>query len=222
MLIGKYCFVPAKISFLISVGTGICGGSAIAAIVPLLRANHHESSIALSVIFILNALALILFPIIGHHLNLTQEQFGLWSALAIHDTSSVVGATAQYGEKALEIGTITKLTRALWIIPVALIVGVIAHKKYGSDDQAKTYKPWFILGFILMAAAFTWISALHPFESSLVNLAKRGLSLTLFFIGTSLTWDTVKTVGFSPFIQGIILWLITMITTLYFILKGVI
>ncbi len=206
-IFGKTLKTPKDVSLLISVGTAICGGSAIAAVAPVIRAKTQEVSVALGTVFLLNAAALLLFPWIGHLLQLDQNQFGLWSALAIHDTSSVVGATLQYGQQALEVGTTVKLARALWIIPVAMIIGMVRAKQEKEISENKKIKrPWFILGFLIAAGLVTWIPALVPFGHSLEALAKKLMVLTLFLIGSSLSRETLKSVGIRPFVQGLFLW----------------
>ncbi len=221
--LGKILKVEKDTALLITIGTAICGGSAIAAVAPVIRAKHHEVSVSLGTVFMLNAAALFLFPWIGHLLLLTETQFGLWSALAIHDTSSVVGATLQYGAHALEVGTTVKLARALWIIPVAMMIGLIRSKKENAEiNPEKAKRPWFILGFIIAAALVTWIPALVPFGHSIESVAKKLMVLTLFLIGSSLTRDTIKSVGIKPFIQGIILWIVMASGSLAAIYYGII
>lgn len=222
-LLGRALKIPKATSTLISVGTAICGGSAIAAVTPVIRAKQHETTVALATVFILNALALMSFPILGHIFELTQDQFGLWSALAIHDTSSVVGATLEYGSRALEVGTTVKLARALWIIPVALLIS--AFYKQDKSDAKKTVKakkPWFILGFIIMAAVVTWVPELQDTGHFIEGLARKLMVLTLFFIGSSLTWSRLKSVGVKPFLQGVLLWIVVSVSTLLAILSNVI
>ncbi|MGK5082086.1 putative sulfate exporter family transporter [Bdellovibrionota bacterium FG-1] len=220
---GRLFKIEKDTSLLITVGTAICGGSAIAAVAPVIKAKSHEVSVALGIVFMPNALALFIFPWIGHHLNLTETQFGLWSALAIHDTSSVVGATLQYGSHALEVGTTVKLARALWIIPVAMIVGLIRSRSHQSKTAAtKTKKPWFILGFLLAAALVTFVPVLQGAGHQIEAVAKRLMVLTLFFIGTNLTQETIKAVGVAPFIQGVALWFVMATGTLTAILFGLI
>ena len=207
--LGKLLRTEEDTSLLVTIGTAICGGSAIAAVSPVIRARHHEVSVSLGIVFLLNASALFIFPAIGHHFNLDQTQFGLWSALAIHDTSSVVGATLKYGAQAMEVGTTVKLARALWIIPVAMIIGFIRRKKGTSETAAtKGKKPWFILGFLLAAALVTWIPELRPAGHVVEAIAKRLMVLTLFLIGSGLTRATISQVGVRPFVQGILLWFI--------------
>jgi len=207
-------------SILISIGTAICGGSAIAAVAPAMNAKPHSISIALGTVFVLNALALVVFPMIGHELNLTEVQFGLWSALAIHDTSSVVGATLQYGAEAVQVGTSVKLARALWILPVTLM---FSYFYSGSGDGSKKAKfPWFVLGFILSAAIFTYFPVLHDVGSVIEYVARRCLVLTLFFIGTNLTPETIRTVGIKSFLLGFSLWILVASVTLGAILQGII
>ncbi len=208
-LIGKWLRTASDTSLLITVGTAICGGSAIAAVASVIRAKHHEVSVALGIVFILNALALFIFPTIGHYFSLTESQFGLWSALAIHDTSSVVGATLQYGPQALEVGTTVKLARALWIVPIAFSIGMIrARNGKVQTDAPKAKKPWFILGFLLTAAVVTFFPSLQAAGHKVELIAKQVLVLTLFLIGTNLTRETIRSVGFKPMIQGVLLWFV--------------
>lgn len=208
-LIGKWLRTSPDTSLLITVGTAICGGSAIAAVAPVIRAKHHEVSVALGIVFILNGLALFIFPAIGHYFSLTESQFGLWSALAIHDTSSVVGATLQYGAHALEVGTTVKLARALWIVPIAFSIGMIrARNAKVQTDAPKAKKPWFILGFLMAAAVVTFFPSLQSAGHQVELIAKHVLVLTLFLIGTNLTRETIRSVGFKPFIQGVLLWIV--------------
>lgn len=207
-LIGKFLKTDRNVSILVSVGTAICGGSAIAAVAPVIRAKSHEVSVALGTVFVLNAVALFLFPPLGHYFELTQHQFGLWSALAIHDTSSVVGASLQYGAEALQIGTTVKLARALWIVPIAFAIGWVVARNQEPGAAGKGKKPWFILGFILAAAVVTWVPVLQPAGHVIESIAKRLLVLTLFLIGSGLTRETLRSVGARPFFQGVLLWII--------------
>jgi len=199
-----------NVGTLIAVGTAICGGSAIAAVSPVLKAKDSEIAVALGIVFILNALALIFFPLIGHFLGMSEYQFALWSALAIHDTSSVVGATMQYGAEALQVGTTLKLVRALWILPV---VGLLAfymscrQKAAGGSAQGANIKfPWFIFAFIGMAVLVNSFPALQSVGEIVASFAKRGLVLALFFIGASLSIDSIRQVGVKPFLYGTVLW----------------
>lgn len=220
LFIGYYLGNQRDTSVMITVGTAICGGSAIAAIAPIIRAKPHHISVAFVTIFILNAIALFIFPSIGHLLQLTQEQFGLWCALAIHDTSSVVGATLQYGEQALEIGTTIKLARALWIIPVSLITSVIYSKlvfNQTENEQPHLRIPWFILGFIGASALATWIPNFKTISIHLHQIAEQLLITTLFCIGSNLSRDDIRAVGSKPIIQGIFLWLLSALLTLIII-----
>jgi len=206
-ILGKLLKTPKDTSLLITVGTAICGGSAIAAVAPVIRAKHHEVTVAMGTVFTLNAVALFVFPWIGHSLQLSESQFGLWSAIAIHDTSSVVGATLQYGARALEVGTTVKLARALWIIPVATLIGFLRMKtKSGKDLEAKPRRPWFILGFILVAAIVTWFPELQAPGQVVERGAKQLMVLTLFLIGSGMSRSVLRQVGFRPFAQGIALW----------------
>lgn len=200
---GKFLKIEKKTSYLISTGTAICGGSAIAAISPVIKAEEKQISVALGTIFILNSAALFLFPFIGHQLNLSQSQFGMWCAIAIHDTSSVVGAASKYGPQALEIATTVKLARALWIIPVAFLSTFIFKNK---DSKIKI--PYFIGLFVLAMIANTYIPFVQQYNHYLTNIAKAGLTLTLFLIGCGLNRKTISSVGFKPLIQGVILWVI--------------
>lgn len=206
--------IETRIATLITVGTAICGGSAIAAIAPVIRAKHHEISVALGTVFVLNAVALLVFPPLGHALNLTQNQFGLWSALAIHDTSSVVGAAMQYGPDALQIGTTVKLARALWIVPLAFIFSHLYRHQVAEDGQPHIKKPWFILGFCLAAALVTWVPNLQPAGHLISTAAKHVLVLTLYLIGLNLTRDNLKQVGIRPFLHGVTLWVLVAAGTL--------
>jgi len=214
-LVGKLLTVPDKTSTLISSGTAICGGSAIAAIGPAIRAEHEEMSVSLGTVFILNSVALFLFPLLGQSLGLTENQFGIWAAIAIHDTSSVVGAAQAYGSEALATATTVKLARALWIAPLALMFAFL-YRKSDSEVKARIAIPWFIFLFIAAAAFRTYAPAfvLPSIFDSLVNLAKAGMTLTLFLIGASLTPRTLKAVGIRPLIQGVLLWIVISIAAL--------
>jgi uncharacterized integral membrane protein (TIGR00698 family) len=200
-LLGWLLRIHRRVAFLVSVGTAICGGSAIAAVAPILAATQEEIAISLGAIFLLNSVALLVFPPIGAALHLTQNQFGLWSALAIHDTSSVVGAAAKYGTAALAIATTVKLARALWIVPVS--VGVSVTRKSGARVQL----PWFILFFLLAAAANTFLPIGHPVYDLCRHLGLTGLTVTLFLIGAGLSVKTLRAVGPRPLLQGILLWI---------------
>jgi uncharacterized integral membrane protein (TIGR00698 family) len=202
IVLAKWMKVDQKTGYLISAGTAICGGSAIAATGPVIKAESSQMSVALGTIFILNAIALFLFPVLGHLLNMNQHQFGLWSAIAIHDTSSVVGAASAYGKEALEIATTVKLTRALWIIPLTFVTTLIFKNKSG-----KVYLPWFIFLYILAMTINTFFPFPAPLTTSLVWLARKGLTLSLFFIGASLSRAVLREVGIKPMIQGVLLWL---------------
>lgn len=203
MLLGRLLKIEKKTSHLISCGTAICGGSAIAAISPLINAEEKQISVALGTIFILNSIALFLFPFIGHTLHLSQMQFGLWSAIAIHDTSSVVGAANKYGAEALQVATTVKLARALWIIPVAFLTTL-----FFKTGKQKIKIPYFIGLFILAMILNTYLPFIHPVATEMVNLAKIGLTVTLFLIGAGLSTKVLKSVGVKPLLQGIILWIV--------------
>jgi uncharacterized integral membrane protein (TIGR00698 family) len=212
--LGYLIHVQQKPSFLISAGTAICGGSAIAAVGPIAQANEEEMAVSLGTVFILNSVALFLFPVIGLALHMSQTQFGLWSALAIHDTSSVVGATAKYGAQALAVGTTIKLARALWIVPLAAVTAIVLKSK------ARIQWPWFILLFCLAALLNTLLPAYTGTFSVLNHLGRIGLTVTLFLIGTGLSKQTLAKVGVRPLLQGLILWLIVGTTTLALILTN--
>jgi uncharacterized integral membrane protein (TIGR00698 family) len=203
--------VPA---FLISAGTAICGGSAIAAVGPITDASDEEMAVALGTVFVLNSVALLIFPAIGIALKLTQSQFGLWAALAIHDTSSVVGAAAKYGTEALAVATTVKLARALWIVPLALGTAMVRRAK------AKIQWPWFIGFFCLAAVCNTYLPAGAHAYSIAVKIAKIGLTATLFLIGSGISVATIKSVGHRPLLQGIILWLLVLVGSLWMIRLG--
>lgn len=202
-LMGKWLHIEKRTSHLISSGTAICGGSAIAAVAPVIKAEEKQISVALGVVFILNSIALFIFPPIGHWLDLSQTQFGLWSAIAIHDTSSVVGAASKYGLKALEVATTVKLARALWIIPVALGSAMLFK-----SDSKKVKIPYFIGFFILAMIANTYIPLVQEASPYLVHVAKAGLTLTLFLIGAGLSRSVLRSVGLKPLLQGVVLWLV--------------
>lgn len=214
--LGYLMKIDKKTSHLISSGTAICGGSAIAAIAPVIRAEEKQISVALGIVFILNSVALLIFPAIGHYFNLSQSQFGLWSAIAIHDTSSVVGAASAYGEEALKVATTIKLARALWIIPLALVTAF-----FFKDGKQKIKIPYFIGFFILAMLLNTYIPGIENISPYLVKIAKAGLVLTLFFIGAGLSMKTIRSVGFKPLIQGILLWVCIASVSLIFILNTI-
>jgi uncharacterized integral membrane protein (TIGR00698 family) len=207
--LGKWFKTDTKTSHLISCGTAICGGSAIAAIAPVIQSNEKQTSVALGVIFILNSVALFLFPAVGHWLDLSQKEFGLWCAIAIHDTSSVVGAASKFGPEALHIATTVKLARALWIIPVALITAYIFKNKSG-----KIKIPYFIGLFILAMVANTYLPEMGSVAPHLVSVSKIGLTVTLFLIGAGLNRTVLKSVGLKPLAQGVLLWTFIAIATL--------
>jgi uncharacterized integral membrane protein (TIGR00698 family) len=219
-LVGRLLAVPSKTSTLISSGTAICGGSAIAAVGPAINAAHEEMSVSLGTVFILNSVALFLFPVLGHALGLSEHQFGIWAAIAIHDTSSVVGAAQAYGSEALATATTVKLARALWIAPIALIFAFL-YRKSDSDAKAKVTIPWFIFLFIGAAAFRTYAPTfmIPSIFDSLVNLAKAGMTITLFLIGASLTPRTLQAVGVRPLIQGVMLWIVISVVALWAVMS---
>jgi len=215
-LFGKLLRVRATTSFLISTGTAICGGSAIAAISPIAEANEDEIAVSLGTIFILNSIALLVFPFVGSRLHMSQTQFGLWSALAIHDTSSVVGAAAKFGALALAVGTTVKLARALWIVPLSLGTAVVKKSK------ARVHWPWFILFFCLAAVANTYFHVLEPAFPFLKHLGVLGLTVTLYLIGSGLSMRTIRQVGPRPLLQGVLLWIAVATGSLALIRAGLI
>jgi len=214
--IGRWLNIHKKTSHLISSGTAICGGSAIAAIAPILNANANEMSVALGTVFILNSVALIIFPIIGHLLHLTQTQFGFWAGIAIHDTSSVVGAAAKYGNVALQIATTVKLARTLWIVPIAFVTSFLFKNK-----SSKISIPYFIFLFLAASVARTYFPFITGISGHIVNIAKIGLTVTLFLIGAGLSKEVLKTVGVKPLVQGVILWVIISVSSLFIIMRMV-
>jgi len=220
MLLGiglAYALRVGKIpGFLISAGTAICGGSAIAALAPVTEASDEAMAVSMGTVFVLNSVALFIFPPIGHALHLSQTQFGLWSALAIHDTSSVVGAAARYGAAALAIATTVKLARALWIVPVSVGTAIVR------GSRAKIHLPWFILFFCVAAVLASYVPHLAPEYTQLARLGGLGLGVTLFLIGTTISRDTLKTVGARPLLQGVLLWIVVGSVSLCLILRGVI
>ncbi len=216
LLLGKLLSIGKKTNLLISVGTAICGGSAIAAVAPIVAAKEEETSIALATIFILNSVALFLFPVVGELLALSQQQFGLWAAIAIHDTSSVVGAAQQYGQEALKIATTVKLERALWIIPISFITALLFK-----NNKKKISIPYFIFLFVIAMVINTFIPQLSTLNQTIVLIAKKGLTLTLFLIGAGLTIQSIKKVGLKPLVQGVVLWIFISIATLLVILNTV-
>lgn len=216
VMVGYWMHINRKIAYLISSGTAICGGSAIAAVGPVLKANENEMAVSLGVIFILNSIALFIFPPLGHLLDMSQEQFGTWAAIAIHDTSSVVGAGESYGESALQIATLIKLTRALWIIPLAIATMFIFR-----DKSSKISVPWFIFIFVLAMVVNTYVALPEAFVSVMVWIARRGMVLTLFLIGASLSLASVKSVGVKPLLQAVILWIVISVSSLAVVLKTI-
>ena len=212
--LGRIFRLDKPLSYLLSAGTAICGGSAIAAVSPIIRPSTKQISLALAIVFTLNSIALFAYPAIGHLLNLSQEQFGLWCAVGIHDTSSVVGAASKYGDETLKIATTVKLARALWIIPVSLITMFIFKNK-----TSKIKIPWFIGYFILAILLNTYFPVLNTFSNSITALAKSGLNLTLFFIGSTLSVQTLKTIGFKPLITAVLLWITISAGSLLYIIR---
>ncbi|MDH8702245.1 putative integral membrane protein (TIGR00698 family) [Dysgonomonadaceae bacterium PH5-43] len=212
--VGRWLKIPTKLSYLISSGTAICGGSAIAAISPVVNADENETSMSLAIIFTLNAIALFIFPPIGHWLELTEQQFGLWAAIAIHDTSSVVGAGAEYGPEALAVATTVKLTRALWIIPLSLVSLLFFSK---SKNRGITI-PWFIFLFIIAMVINTYIDIPDLVLRFISGTSHCFLSMTLFLIGGTLSPKAIRQVGIKPVLEGVILWIVIAVGALAVIL----
>ncbi len=213
LLLARAFRVGGNTGTLVAVGTAICGGSAIAAAGPVLRADEHEMTVALGTVFLLNGLALLAFPPVGRAAGLDQGQFGIWAALAIHDTSSVVGATLAYGPRALVVGTAVKLARALWIVPLVLALGWwTSRRARGAEGGAP--RPWFILGFVAMAAAVTWVPALRPAGHVVAAAARRAMVLTLFLVGAGLSREALRQVGARPLLLGTTLWVVVSLVSL--------
>jgi uncharacterized integral membrane protein (TIGR00698 family) len=213
-LLGKWIKVRPGVSFLICAGTSICGGSAIAAVAPTMNASEEDIAVSLGTVFLLNSVALFAFPAIGSALHLTQTQFGLWSALAIHDTSSVVGATAKYGAVALVVGTTVKLARALWIVPLSFASASM------NKSKARIRWPWFILLFCLAAIANTYVHQFHAAYGQLRHLGVIGMTATLFLIGTGISKKSLQEVGVRPLLQGVLLWVVVAAASLTLIRSG--
>jgi uncharacterized integral membrane protein (TIGR00698 family) len=205
LALGRWLKVSGDTPLLVSVGTAICGGSAIAAVASVIRPKEHELSVALAVVFVLNAVGLIVFPLLGHAFGLSQPVFGRWAALAIHDTSSVVGAGLQYGSVALAIATTTKLARALYIVPVTLATAILRPHE-GSLKGVKW--PWFILGFVAVAALVTWVPALAPYGPDVALIGRKLMVVALFLIGLSLSPKAIAAVGPRPLVLGVVLWIV--------------
>ena len=213
LFLAKILKIDKTIAQLISAGTAICGGSAIAAVAPILKANSKQTSIALGIVFVLNAVALFIFPEIGHFFNLTQNQFGIWSAIAIHDTSSVVGAASKYGNEALQIATTVKLARALWIIPLAFLISIF------TKSEGKIKIPYFIGFFVLAILAGTYLPFLQNFNSIISEISRDTLKVALFLIGAGLSLQNLKNIGIKPLLLGIILWIFISSISLYAVLQ---
>jgi uncharacterized integral membrane protein (TIGR00698 family) len=223
ILLTRALSIGKRTGLLIAAGTAICGGSAIAAAAPVLGAKDEEISVALGTVFVLNSVALIIFPPVGHWLSLDQPAFGLWAALGIHDTSSVVGASMQYGPVALQVATTVKLARALWIVPLTIYLARMHRRQDDSEDpESSAQRPWFILGFLGVAALASFVPALRPSGLLLATAARRALVLTLFLIGLGLSRKTLKSVGVRPFVLGVALWAALGIGTLAAIRAGLI
>jgi len=213
LFLAKILKIDKTIAQLISAGTAICGGSAIAAVAPILKANSKQTSVALGIVFVLNAVALFIFPEIGHFFNLNQNQFGIWSAIAIHDTSSVVGAASKYGNEALQIATTVKLARALWIIPLAFLISIF------TKSEGKIKIPYFIGFFVLAILAGTYLPFLQNFNSIISEISRDTLKVALFLIGAGLSLQNLKNIGIKPLLLGIILWIFISSISLYAVLE---
>ena len=213
LFLAKILKIDKTIAQLISAGTAICGGSAIAAVAPILKANSKQTSVALGIVFVLNAVALFIFPEIGHFFNLTQNQFGIWSAIAIHDTSSVVGAASKYGNEALQIATTVKLARALWIIPLAFLISIF------TKSEGKIKIPYFIGFFVLAILAGTYLPFLQNFNTIISEISRDTLKVALFLIGAGLSLQNLKNIGIKPLLLGIILWIFISSISLYAVLQ---
>ena len=216
LLLGRLLHIRGNTSVLISCGTAICGGSAIAALAPVIKAKDDETAVALATIFTLNAVALIVFPLVGHYFDLTQHQFGVWAGLAIHDTSSVVGAAASYGAQALDVGTTVKLTRAAWIAPIALGAGLLVR------SRGKAKFPLFILGFVVAATLHSLVPQFSSLWQLFSGVARQFLVLTLFLVGAGITREVLQRIGIWPMLQGVSLWIIVSVLTLVAICTGLI
>jgi uncharacterized integral membrane protein (TIGR00698 family) len=208
--LGRGLKIPTRVAYLISAGTAICGGSAIAAVGPVLDADDSEMSVSLGTVFILNGIALLIFPLIGHFFHMSEAQFGLWAAIAIHDTSSVVGAAKAYGPEALMIATTVKLARALWVVPLVFLTAWLFNRQpgEGSGKIKKVALPFFILYFVLASVLRTYVPVVAQYSEILVHLAKLGLTVTLFLIGAGLSVDGLRQVGVRPLVFGVTLWLL--------------
>lgn len=212
-------------SALVTVGTAICGGSAIAAAWPAIGAKSNHASMALGIVFLLNSIALVIFPPLGHFFGFSETQFGLWAALAIHDTSSVVGATMQYGVNALRVGTTIKLARAVWIIPLTFFLSwAFRNIRKNNNSEQKVKRPWFILGFILSSCLFSFLTSNYPnlvfVRDGVEWIGKKGLVITLFFIGLNINLKSIKEMGFRPAILGVVLWVFVLSLSALAISKG--
>ncbi|MFM2207226.1 MAG: hypothetical protein RL213_1201 [Bacteroidota bacterium] len=216
-MLGRWLKLDPSISYLISVGTAICGGSAIAAVSSVMKTDEKNVSVSIGIVFILNAVALLVFPVIGHYFAMDEHTFGIWSAIAIHDTSSVVGATAHYGtgDTALMTATTIKLARALWIIPITLFTAWF----FRSEKSASVF-PWFILFFLVASAIYTYLPFPAPLAQWVVRAAKTGFSITLFLIGSGITRAALRSVGFRPMLHGVLLWLLILSASLFLLLSA--
>lgn len=215
-LIGKLLRIDNVISYLISAGTAICGGSAIAAISSVVKADEQQISVSIGIVFVLNTVALFLFPVLGHHYGLSQDQFGIWSAIAIHDTSSVVGASSSYGHEALVIATTVKLARALWIVPLVFISALLFK-----NSSAKITFPYFIIFFFVASIIRTYIPYIEAHSMHVLVIAQVGLAVTLFMIGSNVSISSVKQIGIRPLILGVALWAIVLLSSLFAVISFV-
>ncbi len=217
VLLGYWMHLQRKTSYLIASGTAICGGSAIAAVGPVLKADDHEMAVSLGVIFILNAIALFIFPPMGRAFDMSQAQFGTWAAIAIHDTSSVVGAGDAYGPEACQIATLIKCTRALWIIPLAFITMFIFRDKNSTSISI----PWFIFLFVIAMVINTYCGIPAAVSDTIVYISKKALVVTLFFIGAGLSLSMIKKVGVKPLLLAVLLWIIIGVSSFFVVMNTI-
>lgn len=224
--LGRRMQIEEKTSYLISSGTAICGGSAIAAVGGVLKANENQMAVSLGVVFILNAIALFVFPPIGRMLGMSDGQFGTWAAIAIHDTSSVVGAGQAYSATACEIATLVKCTRALWIIPLAFFTAYLYRNDASATGKTKVAVPWFIVLFVVAMVVNTYtpeslISTMQPIYQGIAMLAKRMMTVVLFAIGAGLSLKVVRQVGLRPLVLAVVLWIVIGIGSLLVVINTI-
>lgn len=228
LVLGRLCAVKPRTTFLIAAGTAICGGSAIAALAPVAEASEEEISVAMGSVFLLNAVALLLFPVLGAAMHFSQTQFGLWAALAIHDTSSVVGASARFGPQALAVGTAVKLVRALWIVPLTLLTASLVQRRgravpgRAGVARARTQWPWFIFLFCGASVLSSSVPGFAHLFGALNHLGRLGLAATLYLIGTGVSSAMLRRVGARPMVLAVLLWVVVGTVSAWAIHAGVI